>query len=97
MEKRLRERQSNDGPTRDPSHGGTLLLMLWCTLYTHPTNRYLHLAMGLKSGLIRGRTGEAEEDGIPIGRPAISTNQDPWELLDTEPLATNQEAYHGLV
>ncbi|KRY65101.1 hypothetical protein T4D_6025 [Trichinella pseudospiralis] len=23
---------------------------------------------------------EAEEDGDPIGRPAVSTNPDPWEL-----------------
>jgi hypothetical protein len=28
---------------------------------------------------------EAEEEGAPIGKPAVSTNLDPWELPDTEP------------
>lgn len=32
-----------------------------------------------------GRTEEAEEDSDLIGRSAVSTNPDPWELPDTEP------------
>jgi hypothetical protein len=34
---------------------------------------------------IRDRLEEAKEEGNPIGRPAISTNMDPWDLSDTEP------------
>jgi hypothetical protein len=30
---------------------------------------------------------EAEEEGDPIGRSAVSTNLVPWELSDTEPPA----------
>jgi len=36
-------------------------------------------------GWIRGKPEEAEEEGDPIGKPAVSTNQDPWYLSDTEP------------
>jgi len=36
-------------------------------------------------GWIRKRLEEAEE-GEPIGRPAVSTNLDPWDILDTKPL-----------
>jgi hypothetical protein len=28
---------------------------------------------------------EVEEQGSPIGRPVVLTNQDPWELPDSEP------------
>ena len=37
-------------------------------------------------GLIRERLEEAEEKGRPMGRPAVSTNLDPRDLSDTEPL-----------
>jgi hypothetical protein len=36
-------------------------------------------------GWIRERLEEAEENGDPIGRPAVSTNLDPRDLSDTEP------------
>ena len=36
-------------------------------------------------GWIRKRLEETEEEGNPIGRPAVSTNLDPWDLSDTEP------------
>ena len=36
-------------------------------------------------GLIREKLEEDEEEGDPIGRPAISTNLDPQDLSDTEP------------
>ena len=35
--------------------------------------------------MVRGRIKEAEEEGDPIGRPIVSTNSDPRELLETEP------------
>jgi hypothetical protein len=38
---------------------------------------------------------EAEEEYDPIGRPAISTNLNPWELSDTEP-PTRQHIRAGL-
>jgi hypothetical protein len=38
---------------------------------------------------------EAEEDGDPIGRPAVSTNPDPWELPKSEP-PTRQHILAGL-
>ena len=34
---------------------------------------------------MRRRIEEAKGNGDLIGRPAVSTNQDPWELSDTEP------------
>jgi hypothetical protein len=34
---------------------------------------------------IKERLEVAKEDGDPIGRPAVSTNLDPWVLSDTEP------------
>ena len=36
-------------------------------------------------GLIREKLEEDEEEGDPIGRPAISTNLDPQDLSDTKP------------
>ena len=36
-------------------------------------------------GWIREKLEEAEEEGDPIGRPAVSTNPDPRELPETEP------------
>jgi hypothetical protein len=33
---------------------------------------------------IRGRIEEAEGERNPTGRPAVSTNLDPWELTETE-------------
>ena len=35
-------------------------------------------------GGIRGRVEEAEGEGDSIGRPAVSTDPDPWELPETE-------------
>ena len=32
-----------------------------------------------------GKVEEAEGEGDPIERPAVSTNPDPWELPKTEP------------
>jgi hypothetical protein len=34
---------------------------------------------------IREKLEEAEEEGIPMQRPAVSTNLDPQDLLDAEP------------
>jgi len=36
-------------------------------------------------GWIKERLKEAEEEGNPIGRPAVSTNLELWDLSDTEP------------
>jgi hypothetical protein len=36
-------------------------------------------------GLIREKLEEAEEEGDPVGGPAVSINQDPRDLSDTEP------------
>ena len=36
-------------------------------------------------GWIRERLEEAKEKFDPIGRPAVSTNLEPWDHLDTEP------------
>jgi hypothetical protein len=36
-------------------------------------------------GWIREKLENAEEEGNPIGRPAVSTNMDPWDCSDTEP------------
>jgi len=32
-----------------------------------------------------GKLEEAEEEGSPMGRPAVSTDLDPQDLSDTEP------------
>jgi hypothetical protein len=40
-------------------------------------------------GCVREKLEEAEEESDPIGRPAVSTNLDPWDLSDTE-LPTRQ-------
>ena len=37
---------------------------------------------------IRGRIEGAEGVDNSIGRPAVSTNPDPWELPETEPSTT---------
>jgi hypothetical protein len=34
----------------------------------------------------------AEGDGKPMGRPRVTTNPDPWELLETK-APTNQSAF----
>jgi hypothetical protein len=34
-------------------------------------------------GWIRGKLEEAEEEGDPVGGPAVSINLDPWDLSDT--------------
>jgi hypothetical protein len=44
-------------------------------------------------GMTGGRIEEAEGEGY-VGRPEVSTNLDPWELPDTEPLTRR---IHGLV
>ena len=36
-------------------------------------------------GGMRGRFEEAEREGYPIGRPAVSLNSEPRELSETEP------------
>jgi hypothetical protein len=36
-------------------------------------------------GWIRERLEDAKEEDDPIGRPAVSTNLEPWDLSDTEP------------
>jgi hypothetical protein len=40
---------------------------------------------GDSCGRIREKLEEAEEEGDPIGRPAVSTNLDSRDLSDTEP------------
>ena len=37
---------------------------------------------------------EAEEESDPIGRPAVSTNLDPWELPETKP-PTKEHTWAG--
>lgn len=37
-------------------------------------------------GSIKERLEEAEKESKLIGRPAVSTNRGPWNLLDTEPV-----------
>ena len=46
-------------------------------------------------GWIRKRLEETEEEGNPTGRPAVSTNLDPWDLSDTES-PTRQHTWAGL-
>ena len=36
-------------------------------------------------GCIREKLEEAEEEGEPIGGPAVSNNLDPWDLSDNGP------------
>jgi hypothetical protein len=36
-------------------------------------------------GWIREKLEEAEEEGDPVGQPAVSINLLPWGLSDTEP------------
>ena len=38
---------------------------------------------------------EETKEGNPIGRPAVSTNMDPWELPDTEPRTSIHELFQG--
>ena len=45
--------------------------------YTQPMDRSWGLCGWIKERL--------EEEGDPIGRPAVSNNSDPWDLSDTEP------------
>jgi hypothetical protein len=45
--------------------------------YTHPVDR--------SYGWIRERLEEAEEEGNPIGTPAVTTNLSLHDLSDTEP------------
>jgi hypothetical protein len=42
-----------------------------------------------------GRIEEGVGEGEPIGRPAVSTNMDLWELPETE-TTTNQHMWAGL-
>jgi hypothetical protein len=42
-----------------------------------------------------GRIGGAEGEGKPIGRPAVSTNSNPWEVQETE-TPTQQHTGAGL-
>jgi hypothetical protein len=45
-------------------------------------------------GVTGGKIKEAEGEGDPIGRPAFSTNPDPWKLSETE-LPTRQHIWAG--
>jgi hypothetical protein len=47
------------------------------------------------SSWIRERLKEAEVEGNPIGRPAVSTNPDPWDITYTEP-STKQHTWGGM-
>lgn len=47
---------------------------------------------GKPSCSMRVRVEEAEEKGVPITRPAVSTNLDLWDFSDTEP----PTMYHAL-
>ena len=38
---------------------------------------------------------ETKEEGNTIGRSAVSTNLDPWELPDTEPRTSIHELFQG--
>jgi hypothetical protein len=38
-------------------------------------------------GWIREKLEKAEEKDNPVGGPAVSTNQDPWDLSDTNQAA----------
>jgi hypothetical protein len=42
----------------------------------------------------RGRIEGDKGEGIPIGRPAVSTNPDPLEIPETEP-STRQHTWAG--
>ena len=48
--------------------------------------------VGASYGRVRGRIEGTEGDGNPIGRPTVSTNLDPWELLSYQP-----KSIHGQV
>jgi hypothetical protein len=49
--------------------------------YLHPTTEAAD-----PWGWIRGKLEEAEEEGDPVGEPAVSINLDPQNLSDTGPL-----------
>jgi hypothetical protein len=40
---------------------------------------------GDPSGRVMGRIEGPEGNGNPTGRPKVSTNLEPWELIETEP------------
>ena len=48
------------------------------------------IPLGMEKKAIRERLEEAEEEGNSTGRPAFSTNLDPWELPDTGPPSRQQ-------
>jgi hypothetical protein len=50
------------------------------------------IEVGDSYGGIRGRIKEAKGEGDPIGRPAVSTNIDSRELLETEPIQEHTQA-----
>jgi hypothetical protein len=50
--------------------------------------------LGTPCAWIRERLEAAKEEGDPIGRPAVSTNLDPWDLSDTE-TSTRQHTLDG--
>jgi hypothetical protein len=52
------------------------------------------IEVGVPCVWTRDSLEEAEENGSPIGRPAVSTNPDPWDLSDTE-LPTRQHTLAG--
>ena len=53
------------------------------------------MEVGAPYGRVRGRTEGAEGDGNHIGRTTVSTNLDPAELQETEPL-TKDNTQAGL-
>ena len=50
--------------------------------------------VGGSYGRIRRRIEGLLGDGNPIGRPTVSTNQDPWELPETKP-PTKEHTWTG--
>jgi hypothetical protein len=49
--------------------------------YLHPTNGQKQLTLLLNWGKLK----EAEEEGYPVGEPAVSINLDPRDLSNTGP------------
>jgi hypothetical protein len=49
-----------------------------------PTDKHCK-EVGDTYGKVRGRIDGPQGDGNPTGRPTVSTNLDPWELIETKP------------
>lgn len=50
--------------------------------------------VGNPYGGIRGRIQGPKEDGFPLGKQVVSSNPNPWDLLETVP---QSESIHRLV